>query len=172
MYRRVDNLLRLPQLWCHILDLALLVCHDQLLRIVEAGLASEEGPTWSEGQPTLLCMYPGLLSRRMRKDEEIETNPPRISDARCMAHATPIRAQVILRLGQLPVAWDRGGHLDAMVSKLPAPSMSTAVISPPSRNRSWHESRTMPLFSLVMQEGCFLQYVWVRPRSDRGTFTL
>lgn len=37
-------------------------------------------------------------------------NSPRIGDAGRVADATPIRAQVVLRLGQLPVAGYGGGH--------------------------------------------------------------
>lgn len=104
VYRRVDNLLRLPQHGGHLLDLALFVCHDQVLRIFETVLPRQESPFRSTGTRV---SRPGQ-GRRVRT--LAGGNSPRICDARSMANATPIRAQVVLRLGQLPVAGYGGGH--------------------------------------------------------------
>jgi hypothetical protein len=83
-----------------------------------------------------LLSFAWLSSFFERHGERINTTAcsPGISDTSSMAHAAPVRAQVMLRLGQLPVAGQGGGHgtIESM-SKLPSPSTpATATATVPA----------------------------------------
>ncbi len=163
MQCRVDNLLRLPELGRHLVDLALLVCHDQLFRVFEAALPRRESPTRSrDGSATgqkRTIVGPGKTE-----------NSPRVGDAGCMAHAAPVRAQVVLRLGQLPIARQGGGHGE-IVSNCPRRALlrlllcekcccvatgAQLVVAARDRGRLRHGQRTARDLSLVVVEEVLL----------------
>lgn len=126
---RVHNLLRLPYVWCHLLDLPRLVRHDGILRSLESLLAHKERPIWEKLQQISDQCYSGkdnwiTSEQRMAAYcySTAETifsilhSPwtvlsPRIGNTSSLPDATPVCAEVILRLRQLAIARKGGRHV-------------------------------------------------------------